>query len=195
NWKMGNKITIDSATMMNKGLEIIEAHWLFDLPPEKIEVLIHPQSIIHSMVEFVDGSVKAQLGVPDMKIPIQYALTYPERARAPHDRVDFAKVNSMTFFRPDTNKFECLELAYGALKKGGPAPTVLNAANEVAVEMFLNGEITFDLIPTLVRNSLESMKEEEISTLDDIITLDMNTRRLVRERINVKRYSVEALKS
>jgi 1-deoxy-D-xylulose-5-phosphate reductoisomerase len=195
NWKMGNKITIDSATMMNKGLEIIEAHWLFNLPPEKIEVLIHPQSVIHSMVEFIDGSVKAQLGVPDMKIPIQYALTYPERAQAPHDRVDFAKMNSMTFFKPDMNKFECLELAYRALKKGGPAPIVLNAANEVAVEMFLNGDITFDRIPTLVRNSLESMTENEVSTLDDIVTIDADTRRLLRERINAKRYSVESIKS
>src|ERR1041385_1184887 len=156
NWKMGNKVTIDSATLMNKGLEVIEAHWLFNLPAEKIEVLIHPQSIIHSMVEFVDGSVKAQLGVPDMKIPIQYALTYPDRAPSVYTRVNFAELRAMTFFEPDREKFECLDLAYRALQCGGTTPAILNAANEIAVELFLLEKIGFVQIPFLIREAMRS---------------------------------------
>ena len=192
---MGNKITIDSATMMNKGLEIIEAHWLFKLPPEKIEVLIHPQSIIHSMVEFVDGSVKAQLGIPDMKIPIQYALTYPERAHSANDRINFAELKPMTFFKPDTKKFECLDLAYSALKSGGTAPVVLNAANEVAVDLFLRGKITFDIIPELVRSALESIAIKQIPTLDDIVSTDALTRRHVIEHYSSKCHSAETVRN
>lgn len=181
NWKMGNKITIDSATMMNKGLEIIEAHWLFGLPPEKIEALIHPQSIIHSMVEFVDGSVKAQLGVPDMKIPIQYALTYPNRAPSVYNRVNFTELGSMTFFKPDMIKFECLRLAYEALRRGGTAPVVLNAANEVAVELFLNNKIRFNEIPVLIGDALQLLPWSPSPSLEEIFSTDTMTRMAVRE--------------
>ncbi|HUN66074.1 MAG TPA: 1-deoxy-D-xylulose-5-phosphate reductoisomerase [Bacteroidota bacterium] len=182
-WRMGNKVTIDSATMMNKGLEVIEAHWLFSLPPDRISVVIHPQSVIHSMVEFVDGSIKAQLGVPDMKIPIQYALSWPERIHAPGSRIDFATVGEMTFLPPDTEKFECLTLAYEALRSGGTAPTVLNAANEVAVEEFLAGRINFTGIPRIIEDALGRMPAAGDPTLDEIIDCDRTTRVLVRERL------------
>jgi 1-deoxy-D-xylulose-5-phosphate reductoisomerase len=185
-WKMGNKITIDSATLMNKGLEVIEAHWLFGFPPEKIEVIIHPQSIIHSMVEFVDGSVKAQLGLPDMKLPIQYALSYPERLQSDYARVDFAKLGSMTFFAPDLEKFECLRLAYEALQAGGTAPAILNAANEVAVKMFLNEEIPFDRIPELLRAALEKIPAKASPGIEDIIEADRITREFVENRVPKK---------
>ena len=180
NWKMGNKITIDSATLMNKGLEVIEAHWLFDLPPEKIDVVIHPQSIIHSMVEFVDGSIKAQLGVPDMKIPIQYALTYPDRKPSTYERLDFARLREMTFLEPDRDKFQCLNLAYRSIRMGGTAPAVLNAANEVAVESFLNGRIRFIDIPCLIAHALEEHRVIPDPDLDDVIEADRRTRDLVR---------------
>ncbi len=140
NWKMGDKITIDSASLMNKGLEVIEARWLFGLPKEKISVVVHPQSIIHSMVEFIDGSVKAQLGMPDMRLPIQYALSFPKRLKNDLPKTDFTAVKELTFFEPDMEKFQCLKLAYGALKVGGTAPCILNAANEVAVKGFLKGK-------------------------------------------------------
>ncbi len=178
NWKMGNKITIDSATLMNKGLEVVEAHWLFDLPPEKIEVVIHPQSIVHSMVEFVDGSVKAQLGVPDMKIPIQYALTYPDRVPSSYDRLDFSTLCEMTFFKPDLTKFECLGLAYEALNLGGTATTVLNAANEVAVESFLRNKIKFSQIPRFIERALSLHHPIPRPSLDEIIQVDRETREL-----------------
>jgi 1-deoxy-D-xylulose-5-phosphate reductoisomerase len=184
NWSMGKKITIDSATMMNKGLEIIEAHWLFSLPASRIDVLIHPQSIIHSMVEFIDGSVKAQLGIPDMKIPIQFALTYPERARSTYERVNFAKLGTMTFFEPDTEKFECLGLAYRALTEGGTAPAVLNAANEIAVELFLEGRIGFDQIPLLISAALDRHPVRPLSGLDAIVEADRETRASVRAHGN-----------
>jgi 1-deoxy-D-xylulose-5-phosphate reductoisomerase len=180
NWKMGKKITIDSATIMNKGLEVIEAHWLFGLPPERIEVVIHPQSIIHSMVEFVDGSIKAQLGLPDMKLPIQYALTYPERLQMNGGRVDFPKLQSMTFFKPDKSKFRCLELAYNALETGGTAPAVLNAANEVAVDAFLDKRITFTQIPEMIDRALGSHHSTDKPDLQDILEADKQTRALVQ---------------
>lgn len=183
NWKMGNKITIDSATLMNKGLEVIEAHWLFNLPPDKIDVLIHPQSIIHSMVEFVDGSVKAQLGVPDMKIPIQYALTYPKRAVSNFKRIDFVELQKMTFFKPDRKKFECLQLAYEALEKGGTAPAILNAANEVAVEFFLHNKISFDRIPKLISEALNKIPIKLRPLIGDIIQTDKATRIFVRNLV------------
>ncbi|MBI4417711.1 MAG: 1-deoxy-D-xylulose-5-phosphate reductoisomerase [Ignavibacteriales bacterium] len=176
NWKMGNKITIDSATLMNKGLEVIEAHWLFHLPPAQIDVVIHPQSIIHSMVEFVDGSVKAQLGLPDMKLPIQYALTYPNRTPMNGARVDFPGLKSMTFFEPDRRKFRCLELAYGALELGGTAPAVLNAANEVAVEAFLQRKIPFQKIPDLIGKALDAHSPGPVSDLDHILEADRSAR-------------------
>ncbi len=179
NWKMGHKITIDSAPMMNKGLEVIEAHWLFGLPIDNIEVVVHPQSIVHSMVEFVDGSVKAQLGIPDMKIPIQYALTYPERLASKFPRIDFALLREMTFFAPDRSKFECLALAYEAIRVGGTAPAVLNAANEVAVDLFLNRKISFSAIPKLVRSALERCPVRSYSTMEDIIHADAAARNCV----------------
>jgi 1-deoxy-D-xylulose-5-phosphate reductoisomerase len=180
NWKMGNKITIDSATLMNKGLEVIEAHWLFGIPTERIDVVIHPQSIIHSMVEFVDGSIKAQLGVPDMKLPIQYALTYPERCPMRESRVDFPKLQSMTFFAPDLNKFRCLQLAYDAMASGGTAPAVMNAANEIAVQAFLEKKISFDRIPELIEQALSKQTNHVLPDLEHTFQSDHNTREYVR---------------
>jgi 1-deoxy-D-xylulose-5-phosphate reductoisomerase len=178
-WKMGSKVTIDSATLMNKGLEVIEAYWLFDLEPEKIDVVVHPQSIIHSMVEFVDGSIKAQLGVPDMKIPIQYALTYPERMSASYGKVNFAALGQMTFFEPDREKFRCLGLAYQALRMGGTAPAVLNAANEVAVALFLEGKLPFSSIPDVIEQALCHHKPVHRLRLEDIVRADKETRERV----------------
>ncbi len=175
-WKMGRKITIDSATLMNKGLEVIEARWLFGLDADRIEVLIHPQSVIHSMVEFIDGSVKAQLGVPDMKLPIQYALTHPERTTASWKRLDFSNLADMTFRKPDTKKFKCLDLAYRALRAGGSAPVVLNAANEVGVDLFLRGRLTFDRIPTLIEEALDRFPARPVPSLGDIFETDAATR-------------------
>ncbi len=176
-WKMGSKITIDSATLMNKGLEVIEAHWLFNLPAEKIHVVVHPQSIIHSMVEFADGSTKAQMGFPDMKLPIQYALMYPERPPAPHRRMDFGVVQQMTFEEPDYEKFRCLALAFKALEMGGTAPAVLNAANEIAVEKFLNEEIAFASIPSLIEAALNDHTPQHAATFDELARIDAETRR------------------
>ncbi len=175
-WKMGRKITIDSATLMNKGLEVIEAFWLFGVPADSIEVVIHPQSIIHSMVEFPDGSTKAQMGIPDMKLPIQYALMYPERPVSNFQRLDFSSLQEMTFLQPDMEKFPCLDLAYSALRAGGSAPTVLNAANEVAVRMFLDEEIPFSSIPRLIEEALSQHVVEQNLTLDDIVRIDTETR-------------------
>ena len=180
NWKMGNKITIDSATLMNKGLEVIEARWLFGLPVERIDVVIHPQSIIHSMVEFVDGSIKAQLGVPDMKLPIQYALTYPERCPMSGNHVDFPKLHSMTFFAPDRNKFRCLQLAYDAMALGGTAPAIMNAANEVAVQAFLEKKITFCRIPELIEQALAKQTNHVSPDLEHTFQSDHNTREYIR---------------
>jgi 1-deoxy-D-xylulose-5-phosphate reductoisomerase len=179
-WRMGNKISIDSATLMNKGLEVIEAHWLFGIPAEKIEVVIHPQSIIHSMVEFVDGSIKAQLGIPDMKIPIQYALTYPERPPTTFSRVDFAALKQMTFFEPDVQKFRCLALAFQALRAGGTAPAVLNAANEMAVELFLEERLPFAAIPLVIEEALAEHTPVVNFTLDDLVRVDADAREFVR---------------
>jgi 1-deoxy-D-xylulose-5-phosphate reductoisomerase len=178
-WKMGSKITIDSATLMNKGLEVIEAHWLFGLPANRISVVIHPQSIIHSMVEFIDGSVKAQLGLPDMKLPIQYALSYPERWPMNGARVDFPALQTMTFFEPDREKFRCLTLANEALSLGGTAPAVLNAANEMAVKAFLDHRITFEKIPNLIERALGSQKTRLNPDLQDVIEADLQARSFV----------------
>jgi 1-deoxy-D-xylulose-5-phosphate reductoisomerase len=180
-WKMGSKVTIDSATLMNKGLEVMEAHWLFGIPPSKIEVVIHPQSIIHSMVEFVDGSIKAQMGIPDMKIPIQYALTYPERPPTPFRRLDFAVLREMTFFAPDLEKFRCLALAFNALKAGGTVPAVLSAANEAAVEFFLEERIPFSAIPELIEEALASHTSIQQPTLEDLVHADHEGRTYVRQ--------------
>ncbi|MCS6991635.1 MAG: 1-deoxy-D-xylulose-5-phosphate reductoisomerase [Chitinophagales bacterium] len=176
NWKMGEKITIDSATLMNKGLEVIEAHWLFGLPAERIEVVIHPQSIIHSMVEFSDGSLKAQLGLPDMRLPIQYALTYPQRLSGPWPRLDLLQVGPLTFEPADRNTFRNLALAYEALRLGGNMPCVLNAANEVAVQAFLKERISF---PTISRIIEQCMSEADFigqPGLEDYIETDRWTR-------------------
>ena len=175
-WRMGAKITIDSATLMNKGLEVIEAYWLFGVPPEKIEVVIHPQSLIHSMVEFADGSMKAQLSIPDMKLPILYALAYPDRLPFSSRRIDFGALREMTFQPPDREKFECLGLAYRALQMGGTAPAVLNAANEVAVQMFLDGELPFSAIPSLIREALNAHTPLHAFTLADLGRVDAETR-------------------
>ena len=180
NWKMGNKITIDSASLMNKGLEVIEAHWLFGLPKEKIEVVIHPQSIIHSMVEFVDGSGKAQLGLPDMRLPIQYALTYPERLPNDLPRAQLPLLGTLTFFEPDTDKFECLKLAYDVLSIKGTAPCILNAANEIAVEKFLEGTIGFSRIPGLIIKALDKIENHIAPDIETIFECDKLTREFVR---------------
>ncbi len=176
NWKMGKKITIDSATMMNKGLEVIEARWLFGVEHEKIDVMVHPQSIIHSMVEFTDGSIKAQLGIPDMKLPIQYALSYPDRLDYNFSPIDFSKYSTLTFQKPDLFKFRCLDLAYQSLDSGGTYPVVLNAANEVAVEKFLSKKITFDKIPNIIEMALEKNKFNSNPDLEEIIECDKVTR-------------------
>ena len=181
NWSMGAKITIDSATMMNKGLEVIEARWLFDLAPDQIEVLVHPQSIVHSMVSFADGSVKAQLGVPDMKVPIQYALSYPTRWPAPHERLDWSSLRRLDFESPDTEKFPSLRLAFEALARGGTAPAILNAANEAAVAGFLNEHIRFTDIPRLVEDALASGPVADAPTLDDLHAADAQARQHVQE--------------
>ncbi len=155
-WSMGKKITVDSATLVNKGLEVIEAHWLYDVPYEKIEVAVHPQSIVHSMVEFIDGSVMAQLGNPDMKVPIQLALTWPFRARSETKRLDLAEIGQLTFERPRTDAFPCLALAYRALGEGGVLPAVLNGANEAAVESFLKGRLGFTGIPAIIEAAMNA---------------------------------------
>lgn len=176
NWSMGAKITIDSATLMNKGLEVIEARWLFGTPAEKIEVVVHPQSIIHSMVQFEDGSVKAQLGLPDMKLPILYALAYPERVPTPWPRADFAALSTLTFSKPDIETFRCLGLAFEALKRGGNAPCILNAANEVAVDLFLKDRISFLGIADLVEDALATHAFLPNPTLEDLGATDAEVR-------------------
>ncbi len=183
NWRMGNKITIDSATLMNKGLEVIEAHHLFGLEPEKIEVVIHPQSIIHSMVEFIDGSVKAQLGVPDMKIPIQYALTYPYRSNSNFERVNFIRTGTMEFREPSLERFPCLRLAQEAMYAGGTMPTVLNAANEIAVGAFLQNEISFMQIPACIEWAMSKHTTILKPSLTIIEETDEETRKQVRSFI------------
>ena len=165
---MGPKITIDSATMMNKGFEVIEAHWLFGIDPECIDVLVHPQSVVHSMVEFADGSVKAQLGTPDMRLPIQYALTFPERWEIAGEKINFAACGGLTFLEPDHERFPALGLAYGALRSGGNAGAVLNAANEVAVRAFLDGRIGFTDIPRVIEHTLTKAPFVAAPSLDDL---------------------------
>jgi 1-deoxy-D-xylulose-5-phosphate reductoisomerase len=171
-WRMGKKITIDSATLMNKGLEVIEASWLFEVGPDEIDVVVHPQSVVHSMVEFVDGSILAQLGQTDMRIPIQYALTYPKRRTTQLPSLDFHRMSKLEFSAPDYEKFPCLNLAYAALRAGGTAPAVLNAANEVAVEAFLNGGIAFHEIAKVIESVLHSHRSTEVSDLQSILDAD-----------------------
>jgi 1-deoxy-D-xylulose-5-phosphate reductoisomerase len=181
NWVMGQKISVDSATMMNKGLELIEAHWLFDAAPEQIQVVIHPQSIIHSMVEYVDGSVLAQLGNPDMRTPIAHALAYPERIECGVTPLDIFKVAQLDFEAPDFSKFPCLGLAYKALASGGSAPAILNAANEVAVEAFLKSRIPFTAIPSMIEQVMQVINPKDIFTLEDVLTADSLAREAAYE--------------
>jgi 1-deoxy-D-xylulose-5-phosphate reductoisomerase len=181
NWSMGRKITIDSASMMNKGLEVIEARWLFDVPPEKIDVNIHPQSIIHSMVEYIDGCVIAQLGTPDMKAPIAYALSYPERVSSGVKPLDLTAFSGLTFFRPDTDKFRCLRLAYDAMAAGESMPAVMNAANEVAVEVFLDGRIPFLGIPELIEKTMAAHDAHPLGSIEEVLSVDAWARGKARE--------------
>lgn len=176
NWSMGKKISVDSATMMNKGLELIEAHWLFHCPPEKLEVVIHPQSVIHSMVRYIDGSVLAQLGNPDMRTPIAYCLGLPERIQSGVNALDFSKLADLSFCEPDFARFPCLKLAYDALNAGGSTPCVLNAANEIAVAEFLAGHIRFTDIARVVAHCLEHHDLSSLNNIDDLLALDKNVR-------------------
>ena len=177
NWTMGAKVTIDSATLMNKGLEVIEAKWLFHLKPEQIDVIVHPQSIVHSLVQFADGSMKAQMGLPDMKLPIQYAMGYPNRLKSDFPRFDFLKYPSLTFEPADRKTFSCLDLAYSAMKRGGNLPCVMNAANEIAVEAFLNGKIGFLQIADVIEKTMAKAIFIAAPSYDDYIRTDKEARR------------------
>ncbi len=176
NWVMGNKVTIDSATLMNKGLEVIEAKWLFDLSVDKIEAVIHPQSVIHSMVEFEDGSVKAQMGLADMRLPIQYALTYPERLKTNFPKFNILDFPNLSFLKPDMETFPCLSLAYQAIQKGGNMPTIMNAANEIAVEAFLRGVIGFLEIPEIIANAMSKYNFIAKANVNDFFETDKEVR-------------------
>jgi 1-deoxy-D-xylulose-5-phosphate reductoisomerase len=190
-WSMGRKITIDSATLMNKGLEVIEARWLFGVSAERVEVVIHPQSVVHSMVEFVDGTVLAQLGVTDMRLPIQYALSYPERWEAAIPGIDFSRGLRLEFEAPDHERFPCLGLAYRALEGGGSLPAVLNAANEEAVAAFLDGRIGFPAIPEAIREVMDDHPPRPVTTLDDVLAADAWARE--RTRAALKRRAMETV--
>ena len=179
NWSMGAKITVDSSTLVNKGFEVIEAHWLFGLPAEKIDVLVHPQSVVHSMVEFEDGAIKAQLGTPDMRLPIQYALTFPERPDYGGARFDFARSSALTFEEVDDDKFPALGIAYECLRRGGTAPCTMNAANEVAVAAFLQGRIGYNDIVRLIERALEKADFAPSPSVDDYIACDREVRAMV----------------
>ena len=181
NWDMGAKITIDSASLMNKGLEVIEAKWLFDVTPDQIDVVVHPQSIVHSCVQFEDGSIKAQLGLPDMKLPIQYALTYPRRLKNDFPRFNFMDYPSLTFEQPDIETFRNLGLAFEALRQGGNAPAVLNAANEIAVARFLRDDIEFLDLPRVVEHALAKVNHQAKPSLDDLIASDQEARAVAAE--------------
>ncbi len=184
NWSMGNKVTIDSASLMNKGLEAIEAKWLFGLTPDQIDIIVHPQSIIHSLVQFTDGSMKAQMGLPDMRLPIQYAMAYPERIDANFGRFSFLDYPQLTFEQPDYATFRNLALAFESMRKGGNAPCILNGANEIAVEYFLKGKIGFLQMSTIIEQVLERATHIDAPTLDDYCNSDAEARRLATEIIN-----------
>jgi 1-deoxy-D-xylulose-5-phosphate reductoisomerase len=182
-WRMGRRITIDSATLMNKGLEVIEARWLFDIPENRVDIVVHPQSIVHSMVEFADGSVIAQLGTTDMRQPIQYALTYPDRLESCVPGIDWTAASRLDFLPPDTVKFPCVQLAYRAIRQGSTAPAVLNAADEVAVQAFLEQRISFMDIPRLIEESLDAHHSASGVTLENVMAADAWARRFVQERV------------
>lgn len=183
NWDMGAKITIDSATMMNKGFEVIEAKWLFGVRPDQIEVVVHPQSVIHSMVQYEDGAVKAQLGMPDMRLPIQYAFSYPQRIKASFDRLDFSKMTELTFEQPDTNRFRCLALAYEALNRGGNMACIVNAANEVVVSAFLHDRIPFLRMSEVIEKAMEKVTFIQTPTYEDYVATDAEARRVAENLI------------
>ncbi len=183
NWSMGAKVTIDSASMMNKGLEVMEARWLFDLPAEKIDVVVHPQSIIHSMVQFTDGAIKAQLGLPDMKLPIQYALGFPCRLPLSAPRVDFSTAKSWDFQPPDTNKFPCLALAYEALRRGGNIACAMNAANEIAVDAFLHDQIKFTAIPVIIEKTMQQIAFIAQPSFNDLLQTNTEARIIAQQNI------------
>ena len=183
NWDMGAKITIDSATMMNKGFEVIEAKWLFGVRPDQIEVVVHPQSVIHSMVQYEDGAVKAQLGVPDMRLPIQYAFSYPQRIKASFDRLDFATMKELTFEQPDTNRFRCLALAYEALNRGGNMACIVNAANEVVVSAFLKDRLPFLRMSEVIEKCMGKVPFIQTPTYEDYVATDAETRRMAESLI------------
>ncbi len=187
NWAMGRKITIDSATLMNKGLEFIEAKWLFDVTPDQIEVVVHPQSIIHSMVQFKDASVMAQMGMPDMKLPIIYALDYPDRYENHLERIDFSKLGELSFSKPDMDRFPCLKIAIDTLKIGGIMPTVMNAANEILVDAYLKDEIKFYDISDTILEVMSNFKNENELTVEKILKVDLETRQLVADLISRRR--------
>ena len=184
NWRMGNRISVDSATMMNKGFEVIEAHWLFGMRPDQIDVVIHPQSTIHSMVEFVDGSILAQLGPTDMRMPIQYALTYPERVASNQVALDWSKLQRLDFAKVSTRRFPCLRLAREAMKKGGSLPCALNAADEIAVAAFLEGRLGFLGIPEVIERVLARMPSQQFEKIEDVLTADQEARRMAREEVS-----------
>ena len=183
NWDMGAKITIDSATMMNKGFEVIEAKWLFGVRPDQIEVVVHPQSVIHSMVQYGDGAVKAQLGMPDMRLPIQYAFSYPQRIKASFDRLDFSALKELTFEQPDTNRFRCLALAYEALNRGGNMACIVNAANEVVVSAFLKDRIPFLRMSEVIEQSMAKVPFIQTPTYEDYVATDAEARRVAESLI------------
>jgi 1-deoxy-D-xylulose-5-phosphate reductoisomerase len=186
NWEMGRKITIDSASLMNKGLEVIEAHWLFDMPVEKIDVQIHPQSVVHSMVEYVDGSVVAQMGITDMRVPISYALTFPERLPLNLPRLNLLQKGELSFFPPDPERFPCLTLAYRSIQIGETLPAVLNAANEIAVSAFLEGSLKFTDLPLLIQQVMNQHEVKPVKTVEDILRADQwgreKSKALLQER-------------
>ena len=182
-WNMGAKITIDSATLMNKGFEVIEAKWLFGVKPEQIQVIVHPQSVIHSMVQFEDGAVKAQLGVPDMRLPIQYAFSYPQRLKSSFDRLDFFKLKDLTFEQPDTGRFRCLALAYEALHQGGNMPCIVNAANEIANHAFIDDRISFSRISEIIEQAMSHIPFSNESSLETYLSTDKETREYAKTLI------------
>ena len=184
-WTMGAKITIDSATMMNKGFEVIEAHWLFDVPAEKIQVVVHPQSVIHSMVQFQDGVVKAQLGIPDMRLPIQYALSYPKRLSNSYNRVDFFQLHQLTFEEPDMRRFRCLKLAYDTLQEGGNMACIMNAANEVANRAFIDDQIPFHRIAEILEETMNKIDKVHDCSLDTYLETDRKAREYARKLIQI----------
>jgi 1-deoxy-D-xylulose-5-phosphate reductoisomerase len=192
NWVMGAKITIDSATLMNKGLEVIEAHWLFNAQANQIDVVVHPQSVIHSMVEYVDGSVLAQLGNPDMRTPIAYALGYPERIESGVSALDLIGVGQLAFEKPDVKRFPCLQLAYDALRAGGTASATLNAANEIAVAAFLKDEIRFIDIPAIIADTLDQIAAEQVGSIEHLIAIDVQARRFAQTWVD-KRSTVRIM--